>query len=53
MIFKYYIMHNEKLKYLGFSHNDCFKYILDHQGQSVDYALKYGDWEINKIKYNK
>jgi hypothetical protein len=24
------------------SASDCFKYTLKHQGQSVDYALKYG-----------
>lgn len=25
------------------------KYILDHQGQSMSYALKYGGWSVDVI----
>jgi hypothetical protein len=27
-------------------HNDAWIYILKHQSQSVDYATRYGGWQI-------
>lgn len=29
------------------TNDECFVYIQNHQGQSVDYALKYGGWRID------
>jgi hypothetical protein len=26
-----------------------FKYLLRHQGQSTNYALKYGGWKVEEI----
>ena len=31
------------------SHNECFTFILQHQGQSVDYAMKYEGYAIELI----
>lgn len=31
------------------THDECFIYILKHQGQSVDYALKHGGWKIESV----
>lgn len=28
------------------THNAAFMYVLDHQGQSFDYATRYGGWEV-------
>ena len=28
------------------THNEAFAYILDHQGQSFDYATKHGGWRV-------
>lgn len=32
------------------SHNECFAFILRHQGQSVDWAMKYEGWDIQPAK---
>lgn len=31
------------------TNDECFNYILQHQGQSVDYALKQGGWKIESV----
>lgn len=28
---------------------EAFKYLLNHQGQSTDYALKWGGWKVEQI----
>ena len=30
-------------------HNDAWIYILKHQAQSVDYAMRFGGWKIVAI----
>lgn len=30
------------------TYDECWVYILKHQGNSVSYALRYGDWKIIK-----
>jgi hypothetical protein len=40
------VTHDAKAMFTG-THNECFAYILNHQGQSVDYALKHGGWRID------
>jgi hypothetical protein len=30
-------------------HNDAWMHILRHQGQSVDYAMRFGGWAIVSI----
>jgi hypothetical protein len=35
-------------KFSGSSYDDCFNWILRHQGQSVAYALTYGGYAIIK-----
>lgn len=39
------VLHNNVLKFEG-TDNECFSYILGHQSQSVDYAMKYEGWKI-------
>ena len=31
------------------THDECFTYILRHQGQSVMYATTYGGWAIEPV----
>ena len=31
------------------SENDCFRYILDNQGQSVDWAMKHVGWSYKQV----
>lgn len=31
------------------SENDCFVWLLKHQGQSVDYAIRHGSYSIQEI----
>jgi hypothetical protein len=38
-----------EIKFTG-TNDECFNYILQHQGQSVDYALKHGGWRIDKVQ---
>ncbi len=33
----------------GMSENDCFVWLLKHQGQSVDYAINHGGYSIQVI----
>ena len=28
---------------------EAFKYLLNHQGQSTDWALKYGGWSVEIV----
>jgi hypothetical protein len=30
--------------------NACFVYVLRHQGESVHYATRYGDWRIEPVR---
>jgi hypothetical protein len=43
--YKYDVVHDGLKKYRG-THDECFRYIMDSQGQSVDYAINYGGWGI-------
>jgi len=29
--------------------DECFKYVLDHQGMSVDWAIRYEGWAIGPV----
>lgn len=49
---KYEVYERGQLRFTG-NYFKCFKYILNHQPQSVNYALKY-EWQIKeKIKNAK
>jgi hypothetical protein len=41
-------LHEGVVKYTG-THNECFVYIHNSQGQSVDYAVKHGSWSIEPV----
>lgn len=42
---EYLVKHNDEVMFSG-THNQCFAYIMNHQSQSVDWAIKYEGWEI-------
>ena len=42
------VVKNGEVLFEAMSHDDCFKWILDHQGQSVTYATKYGGYKIEQ-----
>ena len=51
-MFTYKIYQNGKFKKeFNKQKNDfcVFKYLLDNQSQSTEYALKYGDWSVDII----
>ena len=43
----YQVLLDNKLLFSG-TNDQCFEFILKHQGFSVDYALKHGGYEIKK-----
>lgn len=43
----YQVLLDNKLLFSG-TDNQCFEFILKHQGFSVDYALKHGGYQIKK-----
>jgi hypothetical protein len=40
-----------QIKFCG-SHNDCFAWILNNQGQSVDWAIKHGGYSIQAAPWS-
>ncbi|MGY3582223.1 hypothetical protein ACVIGB_000852 [Bradyrhizobium sp. USDA 4341] len=44
---KFEARHDGVVKYTG-THNECFGYIHNSQGQSFDYAVKHGGWSIER-----
>ena len=42
---KYKVTKNGKFKFAG-THNECFAFILNNQGQSVHHAVTYEGWNI-------
>ena len=46
---EYKVTKNGKFKFAG-THNECFAYILNHQGQSVHYAIRFQGWNITENK---
>lgn len=44
----FYVYKDKSLLFEG-SENDCFEFVLRHQGMSVSYACKYGGYEITDI----
>ena len=45
MFKKYKVTKNGKFKFAG-THNECFAFILNNQGQSVHHAVTYEGWNI-------
>lgn len=41
----YRVTRDDKSKFVG-THNQCFEYILKHQSQSVEWAIKHEGWAI-------
>ena len=46
----YHVYRDGLLKQECKTHNEAFRYILKAQGQSFDYALKYGGWKVIQIQ---
>jgi hypothetical protein len=46
---KFDVLHDGVVKYNG-THNECFRYVLDSQGQSFDYAVEYGGWSVEPAR---
>ena len=46
---KYKVTKNGKFKFAG-THNECFAFILNNQGQSVHHAVTYEGWNITEVK---
>ena len=46
---EYIVLKDKKVVFKG-SNNDCWAFILGDQGMSVDYATKYGGYEILENK---
>jgi hypothetical protein len=46
---QYKVTRNGKTMYGPGTHDRCFQYIHDAQGQSVDWAVKYEGWKIEPI----
>ena len=45
----YIVLKDKKVVFKG-SNNECFEYVLNDQSFSVDYATKYGGYEILEDK---
>jgi hypothetical protein len=43
----YEVCKNGKFRFSGTA-NECFRYILRHQGQSFAWAVRYGRWSLKK-----
>jgi len=46
----YVLKHNGTEQYRGDSYNDCLDKLHRLQGQSWDYAMRYGGWTITEEK---
>lgn len=44
---KWTVIKDNKMVFKG-TNNKCFEYVLNDQGNSVDYACKYGGYKILK-----
>jgi hypothetical protein len=46
---KWDVLHDGAARYRG-THNECWEFIMNSQGQSVDYAIKHGNWAIERAE---
>ena len=45
---EYVVFKSGQLQFKG-TYFECFAYILNHQPQSVSWALRYGGWKVKEI----
>lgn len=48
----YYATKDKVIQSSG-TYDECWTYILKNQSQSVDWAMKYGSWNIEEAKVSK
>lgn len=47
------VLKNNIVIFESMNENDCYIFILQNQGQSWDYALKYSGYQIRKTTYSR